>query len=72
MGHCNPLELEKHLLKLGLAQKAEWEDYFLPEQQKAQALQTQINQTDKQIDVMVYELSGLTVEEIALVEEAST
>jgi len=33
-------------------------------------LQKQINQTDKEIDQMVYELYGLTDEEIEVVENA--
>lgn len=42
---------------------------LLEEQQKAQVLQNQINQTDAEIDQMVYELYGLTEEEIRIVEE---
>jgi hypothetical protein len=49
-------------------QKAEWEDYFLAEQQKAITLQTEIQKTDTEIDKMVYELYGLSEEEIAIVE----
>ena len=48
----------------------EWLDLFEENKQKAQDLQTQINQTDKEIDAMVYELYGLTEEEIKIVEEA--
>ncbi len=48
----------------------EWLDLFEDNKQKAQALQTQINQTDKEIDAMVYELYGLTEEEIAIVENS--
>lgn len=35
------------------------------------ALQRQINATDRQIDQVVYELYGLTDEEIRIVEEAT-
>ncbi len=63
-------ELKKKKVELSLSQKAEWEDYFLGEQQKANALKTQINQTDAEIDKMVYELYGLTDEEIKIVEDA--
>jgi hypothetical protein len=35
------------------------------------ALQRQIEATDRQIDVLVYELYGLTVEEIGIVEGAN-
>ncbi|GAB7256848.1 Eco57I restriction-modification methylase domain-containing protein [Polaribacter sp. OB-PA-B3] len=48
----------------------EWLDLFEENKQKAQELQTQINQTDKEIDQMVYELYGLTEEEIAIVENS--
>ncbi len=48
----------------------EWLDLFEENKQKAQDLQTQINQTDKQIDAMVYELYGLTEEEINIVENS--
>ena len=48
----------------------EWLDLFEDNKQKAQALQTQINQTDAAIDAMVYELYGLSDEEIAIVENS--
>ena len=43
------------------------------EDQKKQALElkAQIDQTDREIDQMVYELYGLTEEEIRIVEEAT-
>jgi len=62
-------ELEKKKVKLSLSQKAEWEDYFLQESKKALALKTDIDTTDKEIDAMVYELYGLSVEEIGIVEK---
>lgn len=61
-------ELKKKKIKLTLSEESEWEDYFLAEQQKAVAMQTQITQTDKQIDAIVYELYGLSEEEIKVVE----
>jgi hypothetical protein len=48
----------------------EWLELFEENQQKAQDLQSQINQTDKEIDTMVYELYGLTDEEIEIVENS--
>ena len=63
-------ELGKKKVKLSLSQEAEWEDYFSQEQQKAVALKQQIDTTDKEIDKMVYELYGLTEEEIAIVEKS--
>ena len=61
-------ELAKAKVSLTLSQKAEWEDYFTAEQQKAQNLKQQIAATDSEIDRMVYELYGLTEEEIRIVE----
>lgn len=48
----------------------EWLDLFEENKQKAQVLQTQIHQTDREIDQMVYELYGLTDEEISIVENS--
>lgn len=63
-------DLKKLKAELTLSQKAEWEDYFVLEQQKATALKNQITKTDAEIDQMVYELYGLTEDEIAIVENA--
>jgi type I restriction-modification system DNA methylase subunit len=61
-------ELEKNKVKLTLSQKAEWEDYFLQEQKKAIEIKHLIDTTDKEIDQMVYQLYGLSEEEIKIVE----
>ena len=61
-------ELEKQKIKLSLSQKAEWEEYFNTEAKKLLEIKTQINATDKAIDAMVYELYGLSVAEIEIVE----
>jgi type I restriction-modification system DNA methylase subunit len=63
-------ELTKLKVKLSLTEETEWEDYFLLEQQKSIKLKSEIDQTDKEIDRMVYELYGLTEEEIKVVEES--
>jgi type I restriction-modification system DNA methylase subunit len=62
-------ELGKKKVRLSLSQEAEWEDYFTQEKQKATALKTTIDATDKEIDQMVYALYGLTPEEIEIVEK---
>ena len=61
-------ELKKKKVELSLDKEAEWMEYF--NQQKAQAddLKSQIAQTDKEIDGMVYELYGLGEEEVRVVE----
>ncbi len=58
-------------IELSLSQKAEWEDYFLQETEKAQILKSEIEKTDRKIDQMVYQLYGLTQEEIAIVENSN-
>lgn len=55
-------------MALTLAQEAEWEGYFEAEAAKALELKRSIDATDREIDRMVYELYGLTEEEIAVVE----
>ncbi len=63
-------ELAKAKINLSLSQKAEWEDYFLAEQKRALDCQSKVHTTDKEIDQMVYELYGLTEEEIEIVEKS--
>lgn len=61
-------ELSKAKVKLSLAEEAEWMAYFNEQKAKAQALQADIDRLDREIDVLVYELYGLTEEEIRIVE----
>jgi len=61
-------ELRKAKVFLSLAEEAEWLGYFTEQQAKARALQDQIDKTDKEIDALVYELYGLTEEEVRVVE----
>jgi hypothetical protein len=63
-------ELSKKKVKLSLSQEAEWEDYFMQESKKALELKATIDDTDKAIDAMVYELYGLSEEEIGIVENS--
>jgi hypothetical protein len=63
-------ELAKKKVKLSLSEEAEWEDYFMQESKKSLALKTQIDATDKAIDAMVYELYGLSEEEIGIIENS--
>lgn len=48
----------------------EWMELFEENKKKAVVLQQQIDQTDRKIDQMVYELYGLTDEEIHIVENS--
>jgi hypothetical protein len=47
-----------------------WMELFEENKQKALALKAEIDRTDKEIDQMVYELYGLTEEEIKIVEKS--
>jgi len=54
-------------------EEAVWLGYFTAEKAKAQALQTQIAKTDKEVDAVVYQLYApqyceMTEEEVAVVE----
>ena len=53
-------ELKKKKIELSFEEEGKWEDYFLSEQEKAVAIKSQIHQTDKEIDAMVYKLYDLT------------
>lgn len=63
-------ELSKLKVNLSLAQKAEWMEFFETEKKKALDINIEIEETDKEIDQMVYKLYELTEEEIKIVEEA--
>ena len=61
-------ELEKQKIKLPLAQQQEWLQYFDEQKTKANDIQQIIQQTDKEIDAMVYALYRLSEEEVRIVE----
>ena len=61
-------ELKKQKIKLSLAQQDEWEDYFSQYRNDCQQLSEQIAQTDKEIDLRVYNLYGLTYDEVLIVD----
>ena len=68
-------ELNKAIKKAGgtpLTKKDEfeWLELFEDNKKKAQELQTQITQTEKTIDTMVYDLYGLTQEERSIIENS--
>lgn len=64
-------ELKKAKVQLSLSEEAEWMQYFNEQKQKAQALKAEIDKADREIDRMVYELYGLSEEEIAIVENST-
>ena len=64
-------ENETEYRKLSLNEEAEWMQYFNEQKQKAEVLKTEINKINREIDLMVCELYGLTEEEINIVEESN-
>ncbi len=58
------------LEQLTKKEEFEWMELFEENKKKVLDLKTQIDQTDKEIDRMVYELYGLTEEEIQIVENS--
>ncbi len=63
-------ELKKQKIKLSLHKQDEWEDYFEKYKTEINQIQTQINQTDREIDTMIYELYELTPQEIEIIEKS--
>lgn len=67
------IELNKAIKTVGgtpltKLQEMEWMEVFETKKAEAQILKTEIDKTDKEIDAMVYELYGLSEEEIKIVE----
>jgi len=56
--------------KLSKMDEMEWMEVFETKKAEAQTLKAEIDKTDKEIDRMVYELYGLTEEEIQIVEKS--
>ncbi|MDA3937855.1 MAG: restriction endonuclease subunit M, partial [Spirochaetia bacterium] len=63
-------ELKKAKIKLSLSDESEWMQFFNEQKEKAQGLKADIEKTENEIDKMVYELYGLSEDEIAIVEGA--
>ena len=63
------VELKKQKITLSLKQQDEWAEYFSEYMKECNSLVSLINTTDREIDGMVYELHGLTEEEMGMVEK---
>lgn len=61
-------ELKKQKIKLTLPQQDEWEDYFRQYADVCHQLTDQIAATDREIDLRVYHLYGLTYDEVLTVD----
>ncbi len=62
------IKKHKGLKPLGKLDEMDWMDVFETKKAEAQTLKTKIDKTDAEIDAMVYELYGLSEEEIKIVE----
>ncbi|MFD2586752.1 MULTISPECIES: Eco57I restriction-modification methylase domain-containing protein [Flavobacteriaceae] len=60
---------QKPIAKLTKLDEIDWMDAFNNKKKEVQDLQSQITQTEAEIDQMVYQLYGLTEEEIMIVED---
>ncbi|MDR1485361.1 MAG: N-6 DNA methylase [Planctomycetaceae bacterium] len=61
-------ELTKQKIHIPIKRQNEWEKFFNHSQSKCRNITKQINNIDSEIDQLVYELYGLTEEEIKIIE----
>lgn len=61
-------ELSKNKVKLSLKQQDEWEDYFNNYKKELLKLKIKIDETDGEINKRIYDLYGLTKNEIKIIE----
>ncbi len=61
-------ELEKQKIAIPIKELMDYQELFDNNKETIQALQTKINQTEKTIDRLVYQLYELTAEEIQIIE----
>ena len=64
-------ELSKKKVKLSLKDQGKWEDYFINESEKVLEIKNTIEEKDKEINKIVYQLYGLTKEEIEIIESSN-
>ncbi|MBD3338067.1 MAG: N-6 DNA methylase [Candidatus Lokiarchaeota archaeon] len=64
-------ELKKQNIKINPQLQDEWYDYYYEYQKKLTEIETIITDSDRLIDQMVYELYGLTQDEIDIVEKTT-
>ena len=63
-------ELKKQKIKMSLSDESDWIDFFELQSKSYSEISNSINSLEKEIDQMVYELYGLTEEEIKIVENS--
>jgi methionine synthase II (cobalamin-independent) len=65
-------ELKKQKIKLSLVQQDELEDYFNQYAKGCRDISHQIVKADQEINILVYQLYGLTYDEILVVDPDTT
>jgi hypothetical protein len=65
-------ELKKQKIHIPLKDQDEWAEFFNLRKTECQELTEKIAQTDKEIDLRVYRLYGLTYEEVLTVDPETT
>lgn len=63
-------EISKQKVKISLNEEADWLKYFEEQKRKSTEIQLAIKEVDNQIDQMVYQLYGLTSDEITTIEKS--
>lgn len=63
-------ELKSNKIRLSLSEEAEWFEFFNSKKQIAVDFKEKIDRLDTEIDQVVYELYGLSGEEVIIVEES--
>ncbi len=63
-------QLKKQKFKLSLKKEEEWEDYFTYSQNSCLNIESELNELEHDINNLIYDLYGLTPEEIAIIENS--
>ena len=61
-------EFAKNKIQLSLSQESEWMQYFKEETEKIQNIKEEIKLLENEVDQIVYQMYGLTEDEIKIVE----
>ncbi len=64
-------ELKKQKIKISIAEEADWLKYFEEQKRVVNDIQKAIDNTDREIDRLVYSLYDLTEEEIEMIETSN-
>ena len=62
-------QLKKQKITLSLEQQDEWEEYFLNKKKEILVNIQKINKIDAELDELIYQIYGLTEDDIKIIEE---